>query len=105
VISVPIEIGPASLFKNAVRVQMGKVHPGTTLAKVVQSTLYQRNLGRSAADTGGYINSHVGFDYRSLLPLLEKRNFRLMQTSFSPLAGFATDAVNSQIFLRFLRNA
>ena len=23
----------------------------------------------------------------------------------SPLAGFATDAVNSQIFLRFLRNA
>jgi SAM-dependent methyltransferase len=105
VISVPIEIGPASLFKNVVRVQMGKVHPGTTFTKVVQSTLYQRNVGRSAADTGGYINSHVGFDYRSLLPKLEKRNFRLMQTSFSPLAGFATDAVNSQIFLRFLRNA
>lgn len=101
VVSVPIEIGPASLFKNVVRAAIGKPHPGTTVASVMASLFY-RPVERPAEKAGGYIPSHVGFDYRVVPGLFAARGWHCVRTHYSPLGG-AGPLFNSQALFEFRR--
>jgi 2-polyprenyl-3-methyl-5-hydroxy-6-metoxy-1,4-benzoquinol methylase len=104
VVSVPIEVGPASLLKNIVRAQIGGLHAGITLAKIMASAWYSRRVERGApASPDGFINSHFGFNYRIIPPAFERRGFRLAGMRFSPFP-VQTDLVNSQVFFRFTKN-
>lgn len=101
VVSVPIEIGPASVFKNVVRAVSGKRHPGTTMP-VVLASLFGAAVRRPAAKAGGYISSHIGFDYRVIPGLFEKRGWKLKRTGYSPV-GPLGPLFNSQALFVFNR--
>jgi len=101
VVSVPIEIGPASLFKNAVRAAIGKPHPGTT-ANGILASFFALPVPRPAEKAGGYISSHIGFDYRTIPGLFAARGWQRNHTVYSPV-GAAGPLFNSQAIFVFTR--
>jgi len=103
VVSVPIEIGPASLFKSAVRAAIGKPHPGTSAAGVLAG-LFAQPVRRPAEKAGGYISSHIGFDYRTIPGLFSARGWQRDRTLYSPV-GLAGPLFNSQVLFVFKRTA
>lgn len=93
VISVPIEVGPASLAKNAVRLIARQPHPGTTPRTIVRAA-FGRPIVREEAD---YIPSHLGFRHRELEGLLASLGVLVERRVFSPFPWLGSWA-NSQVF-------
>jgi len=94
VVSVPIEIGPAGLFKNAMRRVLRQEHDGATCTNIVKAFA---GLNIDRADVP-YIASHIGFDHRVLPPLFLANGFSIVSRHFSPLPILGS-FFNSQIFL------
>ncbi len=97
VLSVPIEIGPVSLAKNLARLISGTAFPNTTVSNVLLSLL---GITASIARC----DSHVGFDYRGIVPCLIQAGFVLKSRGFSPF-NFGGALVNSQVHYRAERPA
>ena len=93
VISVPIEVGLASLFKNLVRCAIGQTHPNTSVVTMLKSFLGMQ-IDRGSAE---YIPSHIGFDWRDLEELFLVQGFRIMKKAFSPFSALG-GGINSQVF-------
>ncbi len=91
VISVPIEVGLSSLFKNIIRFLVRQTHQNQNVKTVVHS-LFGLKIDRRGEDPG-----HIGFDYRNLQKRLRHLQWKTTKTVFSPfnlLRGF----FNSQVF-------
>jgi len=96
VITVPIEIGISSLFKNSVRIAMRKPHPGTNAATILYSALLQPRLVKRFETSPNYMASHLGFDYRTLPKILKTHGFIVQLRDFSPVS-FLGPVLNSQV--------
>lgn len=95
-ISVPIEIGPASLFKNLARVALGQAHPNTDVGTVLRAALgLTRGITRGADEA--YIQSHVGFDHRALPARFRAAGFHVRRRAVSPFPRLGMWC-NSQLF-------
>lgn len=97
-VSVPIEIGAGSLFKNVARLALRQTHDGTSL-----STIGRAALGLPVSREGGdYMPSHLGFDHRELEKQFAPSGLVLQRRDYSPFPPFGT-VVNSQIFYLLAR--
>lgn len=96
IVSVPVEIGLSALFKNLVRVLVRQAHESSSLINFLRATLGKcKNIPRISRN--GYIDSHLGFDYRELEKNLLARNWVIEKQLFSPLPVFG-GLFNSQVF-------
>ncbi len=97
-VSVPIEIGAGSLFKNLARLALRQTHDGTSLA-----TIGRAALGLAVPRDGGdYMPSHLGFDHRELEKQFAASGLVLQRRDYSPFSALGT-IVNSQIFYLLTR--
>ncbi len=95
-ISVPVEIGVSALAKNLVRWANRQTQEGTNLGTVLAATLgLTARIRRHSRD--GYIDSHLGFDYRQLRRRLQREGFVIEQERFGPMPWLGA-ALNSQVF-------
>jgi cyclopropane fatty-acyl-phospholipid synthase-like methyltransferase len=94
VVSVPIEIGPPALLKNAVRWLSGQTHEGIGPSSVLRSVL---GLPVARHVESGYISSHLGFDFRELERHLRASGLLCARKTFSPLPRLP-GICNSQVF-------
>lgn len=94
VVSVPIEVGMASVLKNAARLAMGQAHPGTTMVNLFRSFF---GLPIERPDQDGFIPSHIGFYYQDLELEFKAAGFRIVRRKFSPFP-WLHQFVNSQVF-------
>lgn len=92
-ISVPIELGISSLFKNIVRLLMRKAHPNTNIATIVKS-VFGLKIDRPDQQ---YISSHIGFDYRQLEATIIRNGLVIKKKYYSPFNIFRS-LFNSQVF-------
>ena len=91
IISVPLEAGLSSLFKNIVRLLLRQTHPNTNMKNVIYS-LFGLKIDRTKGMPG-----HIGFYYQDLSKKLNQSSWKITRTVFSPfnpLGGF----FNSQVF-------
>jgi 2-polyprenyl-3-methyl-5-hydroxy-6-metoxy-1,4-benzoquinol methylase len=94
IISVPVEVGPASLLKNCARIILNQAHENTTPATVARSFL---GLPVARRGDGSYILSHVGFDFRGLECKFAAMGFDIVNRTFSPFS-YLGRFLNSQVF-------
>ncbi len=94
-ISVPIEIGPPSLFKNVIRWAVDQPHRGMNPRNVFLSLLGMTSRIKRGDDVD-YIASHIGFDYRTLARLIRDSGFRIRR-SYSPFSLLGP-WFNTQVF-------
>tara|TARA_A100001015_G_C15033978_1_gene734883 strand:- start:1299 stop:2003 length:705 start_codon:yes stop_codon:yes gene_type:complete len=99
IISVPIEVGLASLFKNSIRIITKQTHEGTNLKNIVKS-FFHMNIERPNID---YNNSHIGFNYKYFLNFLDNQNLKIKNLTFSPY-NFLGRNLSSQIFVEAIFN-
>jgi SAM-dependent methyltransferase len=100
VLSVPVEIGLNGLAKNLIRLAIGQVHDGTTLANLARLTLgmpINRPPGESIA-------THIGFDYRDLEREFAPADLVVTRRMFSPFPALR-GAICSQVFYVLRRGA
>jgi hypothetical protein len=95
-LSVPIEVGPTALAKNAVRVATGQAQESTSFGNVMKLA-FGDPARVPRISRGGYIDSHLGFDYRRLRRRLPDEGFVVEREVFSPLP-LLQGVVNSQVF-------
>ncbi len=93
IISVPIETGLSSLFKNIIRYLIRQSHAKTF--KEVILALFGMKMERKVEN--GFIYSHVGFRYKDLEKLLTSQNLKITRRIFSPFS-FLGAVLNSQVF-------
>lgn len=98
-VSVPIEIGPASLLKNIARAAIGAPQPSATMGNIVRAALGMTLEIPRPVEPAGYIDSHIGFDHRALIRRIADAGFRIESRSYSPLPCLGA-LINSQVFLR-----
>lgn len=94
IISVPIEIGIASLFKNIIRIMTKQTHPDTNFKNIFKSLL-SMHIQRPNLK---YNNSHIGFNYKNFINLIKNQNIDIKNISFSPY-NFLGKNFNSQLFV------
>ena len=97
ILSMPLEVGPPALFKNAIRLAAGRLHDNTTFRRVIQSVFFDtREIPRPTSN--GFVPGHIGFDAFAMLSRIERETgFRVekrMTSPFSVLPWF----LNSQVY-------
>lgn len=97
ILSVPIEVGPISIVKNALRLKTkDATFPDFTLWNVLKTACYRPTTWHR--DTLEY-PGHFGFDHRPLERWLRSLSFfRMVYRRFSPLTFVPSSAINSQVF-------
>ena len=93
VLSVPIEIGPSSLIKNAFRALHHEYDAPMHASNVIRSFLGMR-VPRTSEKA--YFMTHTGFDFRDLEGLFAKAGLKISRKCCSPLPVFGR-TLNSQI--------
>ncbi|QNM85896.1 class I SAM-dependent methyltransferase [Polaribacter pectinis] len=93
VISVPVEVGFASLLKNIVRVSISQLERDTNFKNIIKALFY-RDIQRSKKDN--YFLTHIGFNYKKLENVFEKESLKRINKVFSPLSFLRT--LNTQVF-------
>lgn len=93
IVSVPIEVGLSSMFKNLTRILLRQSHKNTSLRTLVFS-LFGIHFDRG---DGSYISSHMGFYYHDLEKIFIASGFRVRQKKFSPVP-MLKGVINSQVF-------
>lgn len=101
VLSVPVEIGAAALVKNVVRAIAGQRNDNASWRNVAAATI-GRTAGIPRHSRAGYIDAHLGFDYRVLRAQLRAEGFSIEAETFAPLPLLGA-ALNSQVFWRCAR--
>ena len=82
IISVPIETGISGLLKNLIRIFLRQTHPDTTLKNIIKAVIGLKISRKS--DSLGYIDSHIGFNYKTLEAQLIKSGFSIVDSHTSP---------------------
>jgi SAM-dependent methyltransferase len=93
IISVPIEVGISSLFKNLIRYLINQRHNNLNFINFIKSIFYI-DIKRS---NRSYNNSHIGFNYLKFITLLKSYKLNITKIKYSPfniLKGF----FNSQVY-------
>lgn len=86
IISVPLEIGPPAIFKNAIRVASRRAHPATAFSTVLRSAMRRTDTIERPTD-GQILQGHIGFDaFRLLEKVVGETGFRLERQYTSPFA-------------------
>lgn len=85
IISVPIEIGPVSVVKNAVRIMTNRRANDTTFRNVVLS-LFASVQGIARTPTPNGDLQHVGFDFRTVRGRFAD-SFDVIYERYSPIGG------------------
>lgn len=93
-ISIPIEVGFSSIFKNVIRIITGQKHKNTNLKNLLKSLFYIK-LKRSNKK---YNDSHIGFNYLDFIKFLKKNKIKIFNVYYSPI-NFLRGLLNSQIFI------
>lgn len=94
VVSVPVELGPPALVKNAFRRRLAREFPHVyTLKNIAQSALFQPPQALRKAE--GFLQ-HVGFDFRLLEPIFGDY-FEIERRVWSPI-WWLPYWLNSQVF-------
>lgn len=96
IISVPIETGLAGLLKNLARIALRQTHPSTSFKNIFKSTFSLKIHREKSFD--GYIESHIGFDHKTLLKQIEESGLKLDKKVFSPFSYKILNYFSSQIF-------
>lgn len=92
-ISVPIESGPPSLFKQIIRMMAGQRERIATIPAILMSSVYLTGrVKRDQKDPG-----HTGFDFIRLRKIISSSGLRVLKTKYSPFS-FGWFFVNSQVF-------
>ena len=94
IVSVPIETGIGGFLKNIIRVIIGQTHSGLTFKNIFKILLGLKIERNEETD---FISSHIGFSYYDLENLIIKKDFNILQKSFSPFSYLGA-SFNSQIF-------
>lgn len=92
IISVPIEVGFSSLFKNFIRFLFNSKHEGLTFNNLIKS-FFSKKINRGNKK---YFKSHIGFNHYELKKILDN-HFLIKYKSYTPFA-LLKDFFNSQIF-------
>jgi len=92
IISVPIEVGFSSLFKNFIRFLFDSKHEGLTFNNLIKS-FFSKKINRGNKK---YFKSHIGFNHYELKKILDN-HFLIKYKSYTPFA-LLKDFFNSQIF-------
>ena len=95
IISVPIEIGFSGVIKNLIRILIGQTHPNTSfknLFNIFFGIPIYRNKNKL-----GYIDSHIGFNYKILENKLKDFDFKISSVHYSPFEGLIGKIFASQI--------
>jgi hypothetical protein len=79
ILSVPIEVGVASLLKNVVRRAIGHSHSGASTANVLRAL-----FGRRVERVPTYYWGHIGFDHRELAARLSSSGWSIARRVGSP---------------------
>jgi len=93
IISIPIENGLSSFFKNIIRILLKQKHPNTSFSTIFRS-LFSISINRGNND---YILSHIGFYFKDLENVFNEVNLKIEKKRFSPFV-FTKSILNSQIF-------
>jgi SAM-dependent methyltransferase len=101
VLSVPVEIGAAALLKNTVRAVAGQRNENASWRHVAAAT-FGRTANIPRRSRAGYIDAHLGFDYRVLRTQLRAEGFSVEAETFAPVPLLGP-ALNSQVFWRCAR--
>lgn len=93
IVSVPLETGLSSLFKNSIRFFIGQNKEHATLKNIVKSFLGLKITRQE----DGYIYTHIGFNHKNLEILIKNCGLKIINQKYSPfkyLYGF----LNSQVY-------
>jgi 2-polyprenyl-3-methyl-5-hydroxy-6-metoxy-1,4-benzoquinol methylase len=93
VITVPIEVGVASLVKNLTRIVIRQSHDEASLGRITQALL---GMHSHREEHSGYIYGHVGFRHGDLVPLFQSAGLRMCRRAYSPLP-WVGPLLNSQV--------
>ncbi|MEN6451950.1 MAG: methyltransferase domain-containing protein [Thermoguttaceae bacterium] len=99
IITVPVEIGPASLGKNLVRWAIGESYEKAAIGNILRASLGLRCVRDEAAT---YISGHVGFRHCELPPRFAAAGLRVLRRGWSPLPWIGP-LLNSQVLYRLKR--
>ncbi|MCE5267594.1 MAG: class I SAM-dependent methyltransferase [Planctomycetaceae bacterium] len=93
VITVPLEVGPASVAKNLARWAIGQGNDGLCIRNAWRAFW---GLRSSRGEQGAYISSHVGFRHWELHDLFREGGFEVLRRAWSPLP-WTGPLLNSQV--------
>jgi len=93
VISVPIEVGFASLLKNIVRISISQVEKDTNFRNIIKALFYKKVERYEQAN---YIYTHIGFNYKKLEELFKLEELTIIKKVYSPISFLGT--LNTQVF-------
>jgi 2-polyprenyl-3-methyl-5-hydroxy-6-metoxy-1,4-benzoquinol methylase len=93
IISVPIEVGTASLIKNSIRVLIKQFERDTNFKNILKAFTY-KTVNRQVENN--YVFSHIGFNYKKLEKIFDEVGFSIVKKDFSPFSWFK--GLNSQVF-------
>lgn len=103
-VSVPVEIGPPSVVKNLVRMKIGLSHNSSSLGNILKCAFYRPDsVKRIKEDGGGYIQSHLGFDFRKIPDYFRNHGVYIEYCEYAPF-NFSGSVANSQVFFCFRKS-
>ncbi|SDJ80970.1 Methyltransferase domain-containing protein [Agrobacterium fabrum] len=103
-VSVPVEIGPPSIVKNLVRMKIGLSHNASSIGNILRCAFYRPGaVKRVKEDGGGYIQSHLGFNFRKIPEYFRECCVSLEYCEFSPF-NFMGSLTGSQVFFCFRKS-
>ena len=95
VVSVPLEIGPSSIFKNIFRIlKKDGREANATLANILRAGMF---MHVHRLDFGGGYFGHMGFDYRTLENKFLTAGWNVLRRTYSPFPPLR-NLINSQVF-------
>lgn len=94
VLSIPLEGGLSSLFKNLNRLRLGQAHPDTSFKTILKS-LFGMRIRDDSIDR--YYMGHMGFSAGKVSALIRELGFVIVKKQYCPLP-FLRGFFNSQLF-------
>jgi 2-polyprenyl-3-methyl-5-hydroxy-6-metoxy-1,4-benzoquinol methylase len=93
VVSVPIEVGIASLVKNIIRIFIKQLERDTSFRNIMKALFYKK-VKRYEKDS--YIFTHIGFNYKKLESVFKQEKLIIIKKVFSPISFLGR--LNTQVF-------
>ena len=95
IISVPIEVGLSSLFKNLARILISQTHSNTNFFNILRSLFYLK----IERPNKRYNDSHIGFNYLNFIDfLINTQKIDIIDLYYSPF-NMLRGLINSQFII------
>jgi 2-polyprenyl-3-methyl-5-hydroxy-6-metoxy-1,4-benzoquinol methylase len=92
-VSVPLETGLSSLFKNIIRRMLSQQQEDSSLKNIMKS-FFSSKIERNK---DGYIYTHIGFNHKHLESVFYSEGLKIIKKKFSPVP-LLYGILNSQVF-------